>query len=187
MIEAGIRDKIWAKYKLTQRQDCFNEGLTSLGIENVVGILAILGFSILLTLGCLFFEFFAKQILFKSKNLWTKIHHELFSCLVFCAGNVKASQVSVKRFSQHSLSISQIVFPSVIMKMLEKPYSCIVLSCFVLATLLCVFIRGQDKSKSFQREEIQEKLSSILHYFQTNRNLINLDTYLSLAVTKSIL
>lgn len=75
LIESGIRDKIWSKHKLTNKQvyiskshlnskynfmphkDCLGEGLDALGMENVVGIFAGLGIAFLLTLFIFVSEF----------------------------------------------------------------------------------------------------------------------------------
>ena len=75
LIESGIRDKIWYKHKLTNKQvysliqsteciyliikDCLGGGLDALGIENVVGIFGGLGIALILTL-----------IIFVSEFVW---------------------------------------------------------------------------------------------------------------------
>ena len=75
LIESGIRDKIWYKHKLTNKQvysliqsteciylnikDCLGGGLDALGMENVVGIFGGLGIALILTL-----------IIFVSEFVW---------------------------------------------------------------------------------------------------------------------
>ena len=73
LIESGIRDKIWYKHKLTNKQvysliqsteciyliikDCLGGGLDALGMENVVGIFGGLGIALILTLMIFVSEF----------------------------------------------------------------------------------------------------------------------------------